>query len=116
MPDPSSADRSAQAAQTTMGRMDEWRAKRKVTLEISGPTAECGACGFTAAVTGEWSIEDGRLVFRADADPLTRRGPSLTFCSEGREATEFEYLEVDGREVAVEEFAAIRATAEASRG
>ena len=91
--------------------MDEWRAKRKVTLEISGPTADCGACGFTAAMTGEWSIEDGRLVFRADADPLTRRGPSLDHCSEGREPTEFEHLTIDDRDWPDEDFAALRATA-----
>jgi hypothetical protein len=85
---------------------------RKVTLEIDGPTAVCGSCGFTSALTGAWSIEAGRLVFRADTDPLTRRGPSLHYCGEGREVTEFAHLVIDGEDMPDEDFATLRATAE----
>jgi len=99
---------------STAAGVGDWLTKRKSTLVIWGPTAECGDCGFMTALTGEWAVEDGRLVFRADADPLTRRGPSLHYCGESREVTEFEHLTVDDRQLSAEDFATLRATADAA--
>lgn len=63
--------------------------KPKPKLELEPPTVECPYCRFKSSVSGTWSLEDGRLAFRADADPLTGRGPSLDGCREGRECGEF---------------------------
>jgi hypothetical protein len=52
------------------------------TLKIDEPTAKCGNCRFGNLLTGKWSVEDGRLVFRADTSPLRSRGPSLGWCGE----------------------------------
>lgn len=84
------------------------------TLEIEGPSVTCGACRFTSALEGTFSVEDGRLVWRADPDPQPRRGPDFRSCCEGRDCGEFEHV-TDGwgdREFSSEEIAAVRATAE----
>jgi hypothetical protein len=54
-------------------------------MEIEGPTIECGSCRFLASLSGVWSIEDGRLVWRGSEDLTPHRGPSLGTCSEGRD-------------------------------
>lgn len=88
------------------------------TLEIESPLATCGGCRFTTALSGTWTVEDGRLVFRAALDPLQRRGPSMGSCCEGRHegvecgALEFRYLTVDGEPLTGEQFATLRASAE----
>jgi hypothetical protein len=87
------------------------------TLEIENPLAACGGCRFTAALGGTWSVEDGRLVFRAMLNPLARRGPSMDTCCEGRHegveagALEFKHLTVDDRPLTDEEFAILKASA-----
>src|ERR1035441_7885100 len=58
------------------------------TLEIDNPSVQCGHCRFGARLTGVWSVEDGRLVFRADADPQPRRGPDLSSCCESSPVVE----------------------------
>lgn len=86
------------------------RADQK-TLEIENPLAVCGHCRFATALTGEWSVEDGRLVFRAAADPQPRRGPDLSSCCESDPVVEFEAITVDDEPLAAEGVAALRATA-----
>ena len=54
----------------------------EVILAMDAPSVSCGKCHFTAALTGEFSFEDGRLVFRAAADPQPRRGPDFSRCGE----------------------------------
>jgi hypothetical protein len=49
-------------------------------LDLEAPLAVCGHYIFATASKGEWTVEDGRLVFRAAADPQTRRGPDLEGC------------------------------------
>ena len=61
----------------------------KAELELEPPILACGHCRFGSAVQGEWSVEDGRLVFRADADPQPRRGPDLNHCCESSVVAEF---------------------------
>ena len=98
----------------------DWnRLKRyRQTLEIENPLATCGSCRFTTALSGTWSVDDGRLVFRAGLDPLSRRGPSMGSCCEGHHegveygALEFRYLTVDGKPLTDEQFAALKASAE----
>lgn len=96
----------------------DWRKHYRQTLGIESPLATCGSCRFTTALSGAWSVEDGRLVFRADLDPLGRRGPSMGSCCEGnhegveRGALEFRYLTVDGKPLADEQFATLKASAE----
>ena len=51
-------------------------------LEIAAPLAECSECRFTTALSGEFSVEDGRLVWRGDALLQPRRGPDLGWCCE----------------------------------
>jgi hypothetical protein len=87
------------------------------TLEIDNPLAACGHCRFTTALDGTWSVEDGRLVFRAMLNPLTRRGPSMGSCCEGGHdgipgALEFKRVTVDGKPLTDEQFAALKASAE----
>jgi hypothetical protein len=88
------------------------------TLEIENPLATCGGCRFTTALGGTWSVEDGRLVFRAMLDPLARRGPSMGGCCEGHHegvefgALEFKRVTVDDRPLTDEEFATLKASAE----
>ena len=85
------------------------------TLEIDAPLAACGHCRFTTALDGSWSVEDGRLVFRAALDPLTRRGPSIGGCSEGchdgRGAIGFRRITVDGEPLTDEQVAMLRSSA-----
>ena len=96
----------------------DWRKHYRQTLEIENPLATCGSCRFTTALDGTWTVEDGRLVFRAALNPLIRRGPSMGTCTEGthegvdRGALEFRYLTVDGRALSDEEFTALKASAE----
>ena len=86
------------------------------TLEIENPSASCGHCRFMTRLTGKWSVEDGRLVFRADADPQPRRGPDLTSCCEGLSCPdEFERVTVGDRDLGGGEIAAVRASAEYAR-
>jgi len=87
------------------------------TLEIDGPTATCGGCRFTSALAGKWSVEDGRLVWRGDADPQPRRGPDLESCCESDRCPEggFRYITADGGELSAEDMAALRATAAEAR-
>lgn len=88
------------------------------TLEIENPLATCGGCRFTTALDGTWSVEGGRLVFRAMLNPLTRRGPSLGSCCEGRHegveygALEFKHVTADGKPLSDEDFAALKVSAE----
>jgi len=88
------------------------------TLEIDNPRAECGACGFASRLGGAWSVEDGRLAFRADLDPLTRRGPDFGGCSEsshdGLGAVSFLRIEVDGEALTGEQVAELRTAADAA--
>jgi hypothetical protein len=86
------------------------------TLEIDGPTATCGGCRFTSALEGAWSVEDGRLVWRAEPDPQPGRGPDLTSCCEGSDcADEFRHVTVDGGDLSAGDLAALRATAADAR-
>jgi hypothetical protein len=85
--------------------------REKKTLEIENPLASCGHCRFTSMLAGEWSVEDGRLVFRAAADPQPYRGPDLEGCCEGSECGEFSGVTADGRELAADQVAALRKTA-----
>lgn len=95
----------------------DWRKHGHQTLEIENPLATCGGCRFTTALSGTWSVEDGRLVFRADLNPLGRRGPSMDSCCEGRHegvergALEFRYLTVDGDPLSGEDYAVLKASA-----
>ena len=86
--------------------------KRHVTLDIFNPIADCGHCHFGQALKGTWSVEDGRLVFRADADPLPSRGPDLNGCYESDSVVRFKHIEVDGTELTDAEVEALRKEAE----
>jgi hypothetical protein len=87
------------------------------TLEIDNPLATCGGCRFTTALGGTWSVEDGRLVFRAALDPLARRGPGMGSCCEGYHegidagALEFRRVTVDGKALSDDQFAVLKASA-----
>jgi hypothetical protein len=86
------------------------------TLEIENPLATCGYCRFTSELSGTWSVEDGRLVFRAALNPLTRRGPSLGSCCEGSHggipgALEFKRVTAGGEALADGQFAVLKASA-----
>ena len=85
------------------------------TLEIEGPSASCGHCRFMTRLTGEWSVEDGRLVFRADADPQPRRGPDLVSCCESSPVVRFKRITVDGEDLGDGDIAALRVSAEHAR-
>lgn len=84
-------------------------------LEIEGPSAACGRCRFMSALSGRWSVEDGRLVWRADPDPQPRRGPDLESCCEGRKCGEFAGIVADGGELSAADVAALRETARLAR-
>jgi hypothetical protein len=57
-------------------------------LTIEAPSARCGHCGFTTSVAGGWSVEAGRLIFRAEPNPFPFRGPDEDWCGEcGAELT-----------------------------
>ena len=77
----------------------------------------CGACRFTSALKGTFSVEDGILVWRADADAQPRRGPDFRSCCEGRACGEFEHVTAGwgDREFSSEEIAALRTSAEKAR-
>lgn len=88
------------------------------TLEIENPAAVCGGCHFTTELAGEWTVEDGRLVFRAAADPQPRRGPDLQSCCEsdhdGVGVVEFEHVTAGREQLSDEQVAELRATARAA--
>lgn len=55
----------------------------KETLEIEGPSVTCGGCRFRSALTGAWSVEDGRLVWRGRRRRAPRPGqarPARRYC------------------------------------
>jgi hypothetical protein len=82
---------------------------RAYALEIDGPTAECGHCRFTVALTGKFSVEDGLLVWRAAPDPQPGRGPDLDSCCESDPVISFERVTVDGADLNAGQIAALRA-------
>lgn len=94
--------------------LDAWRNARRNLLEIDNPLAECGHCGFANRLTGTWSVEGGRLVFRADANPLTRRGPNFHYCGESSESAEFTQITVDDKPLASEDVIALQAAEQAA--
>lgn len=87
-------------------------------IDLEDPAFSCAECHFSSVVAGKWSVEDGRLVFRADADPQPRRGPDLEYCGEGYGPianfsaihTHWGSGRIDG-----EDFAALQATAREAR-
>lgn len=85
------------------------------TLEIDAPMAECGWCGYGQRLSGTWTVEDGRLVFRAHLDPLMRRGPGYSSCSEsdhgGNGAISFTRVTVDGEPLTDGQVAELQAAA-----
>jgi hypothetical protein len=83
----------------------------QLTLEIENPHAVCGHCRFTTELSGEWSVEDGRLVFRAYPDPQPRRGPDLESCCETDPVIEFEHVTAGRNELPAEQVEALRTTA-----
>jgi hypothetical protein len=85
--------------------------KRHETLEIENPLAVCGHCRFTVPLKGEWSVEDGRLVFRANPDPQPGRGPDLVGCCESDPAIEFGHVTVGGKELGTGQVTVLRETA-----
>lgn len=93
------------------------RDRERVTLEISNPSATCGHCRFMTELTGEWSVESGRLVFRAAADPQPRRGPDLESCCESDPVIRFEHVTCGypERELTGQEADEIRSTADYAR-
>lgn len=68
-------------------------------------------------LTGKFSVEDGRLVWRGDADPQPRRGPGLERCAESDRCPRggFRYITVDDEDLGSEDIAALRASAEYAR-
>jgi hypothetical protein len=90
---------------------------RRITLELEAPSATCGSCRFTTALTGTWSVEDGRLVWRAAPDPQPRRGPDFTSCCEGSDCGDFERVATDwgSGELSSEDVQAIRRAAAAAQ-
>lgn len=82
-----------------------------LTLEIESPLATCGHCRFTSALSGTWSVEDGRLVFRANLNPLANRGPGMDTCCESRLVPEFRHITVDGERLTGEQTAVLQASA-----
>ena len=73
---------------------ETWRRRRAKTLEIANPLVTCGHCSFGSSLTGTWSVEGGRLVFRADANPLRGRGPDFESCGESSEIPTFRRITV----------------------
>lgn len=84
------------------------------TLEIDNPLAHCGHCRFTTELSGKWTVEDGRLVFRAGEDPLSSRGPGLESCCESSPVVEFKHIEAGGEQLNGDQIAELRATARAA--
>ena len=89
----------------------EW----STTLEIRNPMAVCGHCNFATELTGVWSVEHGRLVFRAAADPQPRRGPDLDGCAESDPVVHFRHVTVDDENLRESEIEELKDTARASR-
>ncbi len=89
---------------------------RKNTLEIEGPAATCGHCRFTTALTGRFSVEDGLLVWRGDADLQPRRGPDLESCCESNPVVNFERIEADGESLTSEQVGTLRQSAAEAAG
>jgi hypothetical protein len=85
-------------------------AETAAILEIGGPVATCGHCRFSAPLRGSWSVEAGRLVWRADADPQPGRGPDLDGCCENGPVV-FSTVAVDGAALTATQITALRATA-----
>jgi hypothetical protein len=88
------------------------------TLELEGPSATCSRCRFASALKGTWSVEDGRLAWRGDADPQPGRGPDLDGCCEGSDCGDFGRITTDylGEEALTGgQVAALRATAADAR-
>jgi hypothetical protein len=81
------------------------------TLQIEAPIATCGHCGFSGRLVGTWLVEDGRLVFRADLDPLANRGPDYTSCCESDPVVQFQRITVDDEPLTDEQVATLRASA-----
>lgn len=81
------------------------------TLGIGAPTAQCGHCGFTSYLQGAWSVEDGRLTFRATAEPLSHRGPDFDSCCESDPVVQFRRIVVEGEPLTDEQVATLRASA-----
>jgi hypothetical protein len=94
--------------------LDAWINARRDLLEIDNPLAQCGHCRFGNALKGSWSVEDGRLVFRADPNPLRGRGPDLHHCSESSEGAEFKRITVNGEPLPAEQVAALQAAERAA--
>jgi hypothetical protein len=84
------------------------------TLEIDPPLATCGHCRFATALSGQFSVEDGRLVWRGDADLQPRRGPGLESCCESSEIATFEFIEAGGERLSAWHVAQLRASARAA--
>jgi hypothetical protein len=63
--------------------------EKEVQLLLTPPSFMCSKCHFMTNLSGRWSIEHGRLMFRADEDPQPRRGPDLVSCCEGYECGDF---------------------------
>ena len=83
--------------------------------ELDSPGIVCGNCRFMSNIEGEFTEEDGRLVFRADPDPQPRRGPDLFSCGEcGAKFTEIKW-EWSRRKLGDDVLAAVRETAQAVR-
>lgn len=92
--------------------------RKLANLEVEPPSAVCGYCRFTSALHGTFSVEDGRLVWRAEADPQPSRGPDLERCCEGHSCGDFAGVEVTDsaggwvtRELAADDVATLRETA-----
>jgi hypothetical protein len=84
-------------------------------LEIEGPVAVCGECRFATALKGKWSVEDGRLTWRGDAEPQPARGPDWTSCCEsdhnGKGVIRFTRIVIGDTELTTKERDALRKTA-----
>jgi hypothetical protein len=93
-------------------------AVREYSLEIEGPLATCGHCRFISALVGTFSVEDGLLVWRGEADVQPRRGPDLSSCCESSSVVEFASISVDEptqrRILSDEDLAALRESARAA--
>ena len=88
-----------------------------VALELESPILTCGDCRFASRVHGQWSIEDGRLVFRADADPQPGRGPDLQCCCESWRIAHWTKIVTDtGQEFSGSELRTLRKTASLAWG
>lgn len=84
---------------------------RPRTLEIESPTARCSACGFTSTLEGEWSVENGRLIWRGDPELQTGRGPDLFRCAESHDCGNFGRVTVDSEALSAEQLDVLRETA-----